>query len=91
MKTTNRSADKARSHLSTSDSRPKAHADLKYATGVRMVNGRLVSKTLADPELKDAVKKATRAMFPNREAFVKEMHRRGVLTATGKVSKKYGG
>lgn len=91
VKTQNRSADKAHSHLSARESKPTAHADVKAASPLRLLNGRIVSKTLADPDLKAQVKSAEKRMFPNRDAFVKEMHRRGVLTATGRLSKNYGG
>lgn len=88
--TQNRSAGKARSHLSEQGARPSAHVVPKPAA-LRVVNGRLVGKTLADPDVQAAVKRASKIMFPDRESFIKEMHRRGVMTATGKVSKKYGG
>jgi flagellum-specific peptidoglycan hydrolase FlgJ len=86
-----RNAPKARSHLSARVTKPAAHAVTKKDSNVRIVNGRMVSKTLADPEIKAQVESANKKMFPNREAFIKEMHRRGVLTRTGKLTKNYGG
>jgi len=56
-----------------------------------MINGRLVSKTLADPDLKSAVTRAGKTMFASKEEFIKEMARRGVLTPSGKLTKQSGG
>jgi hypothetical protein len=61
------------------------------SANVRMVNGRLVSKTLADPDLKSAVTQAGKTMFASKEEFIKEMARRGVLTPSGKLTKQSGG
>lgn len=74
------------------DDRPRAHAiDKDSSASVRMVNGRLVSKTLADPDLKNAVTQAGKTMFASKEEFIKEMARRGVLTPSGKLTKQSGG
>lgn len=70
--------------------RPQAHALVK-AANVRVVDGRLVSKTLADPELKQAVQQANKSLYPTKQAFVEEMARRGVLTRAGKLTKASGG
>jgi len=72
------------------DERPHAHSAQSDAL-VKMVNGRLVSKTLADPELKGTVRKASKSIYPNKKAFVEEMARRGVLTRQGKLTKASGG
>lgn len=72
------------------DGRPTAHA-LRDEAAVKMVNGRLVSKSLADPDMKSAVKEASKSIYPNKKAFVEEMARRGVLTRHGKLTKASGG
>lgn len=85
------SALKACSPLPDRDEKPSAHADLKSPSGVRLVNGRIVSKTLADPDVQGRIRSVEKKMFPDQAAVRKEMYRRGVMTASGKVSKKYGG
>lgn len=82
----------ARARECAPDDRPRAHAiDKESSAGVRMVNGRLVSKTLADPDLKSAVTRASKTMFASKEEFIREMARRGVLTPSGKLTKQSGG
>lgn len=58
---------------------------------VVMIEGRLVGPTLADPELREEVKKAAASLFPTREATLKYFVKRGVLTPTGKLTKRAGG
>lgn len=72
------------------EERPSAHA-LRDEAAMKMVNGRLVSKSLADPDMKSAVKEASKSIYPTKKAFVEEMARRGVLTRGGKLTKASGG
>lgn len=80
----------ARSRGHGLDDRPGAHA-VPNDVGVKMVNGRWVSKTLADPDLKSTVHEASKSIYPDKKAFVEEMARRGVLTRGGKLTKASGG
>jgi hypothetical protein len=70
--------------------RASAHAVPKEG-GLRMVGGRLVGPTLADPEVKRGLSdfKADLRSDPEklREWYVKQ----GVLTKGGKLTKTYGG
>ena len=73
---------------------PKQRTDETDSSANRTVwisNGRVVSKTLADPDVQKKLKADQLKKYPNREAFIKEMHRRGVLTRTGKLKENYGG
>ncbi len=70
--------------------RPNAHAVPKD-NNLRVVNGRLVGPTLADPGMDAAIKKAQNRLFPTREAAIEHFHKIGVLTKTGKLTKNYGG
>ena len=58
---------------------------------LRVVNGRLVGPTLADPGMAKKVRDAQRRMFPTRQAFIDHFHKQGVLTPSGKLTKRYGG
>jgi hypothetical protein len=60
-------------------------------TGVRLVNGRVIGPTLADPGMDKKVHDAERRLFPNRQAAIDHFHKRGVLTANGNLTKAYGG
>lgn len=70
--------------------RASAHATPTSAD-VRVEGGRLVSKTLADPDVAQRIKAIKDKMRADpvklRAAFVK----RGILTPGGKLSKAYGG
>ncbi len=76
--------------MKTESERASAHADLK-PSNLRMVNGRLVGPTLADPGMEAAIKRAQGKLFPNREAAIKHFRKQGVLTKSGKLTKAYGG
>lgn len=89
--TKERSNAQAQPHLLVGAGKPRAHAVVKERPGLRLVNGRIIGRTLADPDMREKVNAISKRAFPNKEAFVKEMNRRGVLTPTGKLSKKYGG
>lgn len=58
---------------------------------IRLVNGRLIGPTLADPGMDAKIEEAQRRMFPTREAAIAHFHKRGVLTRGGKLSKAFGG
>ncbi len=70
--------------------RPNAHA-LTKDKQLRMVNGRLVGPTLADPGMETAIKQAQKRLFPTREAAIEHLRKSGALTKTGKLTKNYGG
>lgn len=70
--------------------RASAHAIVKDSAR-HVVNGRLVSRTIADSNMQAAVKRAEKQMFPNREAALEHFRKKGVLTPTGKLTKAYGG
>ncbi|MNL07223.1 hypothetical protein D3C87_1278940 [compost metagenome] len=58
---------------------------------LRLVNGRLVGPTLADPGMDAKIEEAQRRLFPTREATIEYFHKRGVLTRTGKLTRAFGG
>lgn len=58
---------------------------------VKVVNGRLVGPTLADPGMDRKILAAQRSMFPTREAAIAHFQKRGVLTATGNLTKAFSG
>lgn len=58
---------------------------------VKVVNGRLVGPTLADPGMDQKILAAHKRMFPTREAAIKHFSKKGVLTPTGHLTKAYGG
>lgn len=67
------------------------HANLETNDAVRIVNGRLVGPTLADPGMDEKVRDAQHRMFPTRQAAIDHFRKRGILTRTGKLTKNYGG
>jgi hypothetical protein len=80
----------AKHSTNSKTNRAAAHADLKPAN-LRVVNGRLVGPTLADPGMQAAVKRAEKKLFPTREAAIEHFRKQGVLTKSGKLTKAYGG
>lgn len=85
MKTANKSRTPATKHVKPSNN------TVSRARPVALINGRLVGPTLADPELQEEVKKAAAALLPNREAALKYFVKRGILTPSGKLTKRSGG
>jgi len=67
-----------------------AHAELKDA-GLRVVNGRLVGPTLADPAVKKRLAASKSALREDPAKLRQEYVARGVLTKSGKLTKAYGG
>lgn len=82
-------AAKVTAHIKPRD-KPKAHA-FENKGAVWIVDGRLVSKTLADPEIQQQLQADMKKKYPNKAAVIKEFQRRGILTPTGKLTKAYGG
>jgi agmatine/peptidylarginine deiminase len=58
---------------------------------LRVVNGRLVGPTLADPGMDKRIEEVQRRMFPTREAVIAHFHKRGILTRKGNLTKAAGG
>lgn len=58
---------------------------------IKVVNGRLVGPTLADPGMEQKILAAQKRMFPTREAAIQHFSKKGVLTPTGHLTKAYGG
>lgn len=57
--------------------------------GVRLINGRVIGPTLADPGMDKVVDAAQRRMFPTRQAAIEHFRKRGVLTSTGNLTKAF--
>ncbi len=58
---------------------------------LRLINGRLVSPSLADPDVKRRVLKKTAALRKDVEALRASYVRDGVLNTDGTLTKRYGG
>jgi YD repeat-containing protein len=52
-------------------------------------NGRLVSKTLADPDVREELEAEWAERRKNPEALLQYYVKRGVLTPTGRLTKRY--
>lgn len=72
------------------EGRPAAHAVLK-GEGLRMVNGRLVGQTLADPEVKRRVTEFKNELRKDPVKLRQWYVEQGLLTPTGKLTKEFGG
>lgn len=59
--------------------------------GLRLVNGRVVGRSIADPDVKKEVKKLHAALRQNTEGLTKFYVDQGILTPAGKLSKRFGG
>lgn len=66
-------------------------AATKSATHLRLINGRLVSPSLADPEVKTQVVKKAAALRKDVVALRASYVRDGILNKDGTLSKRYGG
>lgn len=64
---------------------PAAHG------GVWLNNGRLVSRTIDEPDIKQAIEKKFAELARNPEALHDLLVERGFITPTGKLPKRYGG
>jgi hypothetical protein len=63
-----------------------------HATTVRMASGqRVYSHSLADPEVADRVAAFQQRIVNNPEMGMKLLREAGILTPTGRLSKKFGG
>ena len=74
--------------LSVTTSRKKAHLS---RDAVWVSNGRLVSRTIDEPEIKKAIDEQRSNMRKDPEALKAYYIKRGFLTPKGKLSKRYGG
>ncbi|QTD44581.1 hypothetical protein [Ottowia testudinis] len=63
----------------------------KLSSGLWLVNGRLVSKTLSDPQVREAVNQSMTALRQDKDALRAYYVRMGILDKSGKLSKNYGG
>jgi hypothetical protein len=70
--------------------RPRAHA-IPKPKGLRMMNGRLVGPTLNDPEVKRQLAEKKQELRKDPEKLRAWYVKHGVLTATGRLTKDYGG
>ncbi|MFN7155237.1 MAG: hypothetical protein ACK4OE_16250 [Acidovorax sp.] len=68
-----------------------ATALLDGNTAIRMVNGRLVSPTLNDPEVKKEVAAKMGVLRQDLDALRAYYVRQGVITKGGNLTKRYGG
>lgn len=59
--------------------------------GIRMVNGRLISLTLNDPAVIKEVHESMAELRKNPEALRAYYVKQGVITPTGRLTKRYGG
>ncbi|XAH25462.1 hypothetical protein AAFF27_09790 [Xylophilus sp. GW821-FHT01B05] len=60
-------------------------------SGVRVVNGRLVSKTLGDPDMSERVGQAMASLRKDPAKLKAFYIQQGVLTPGGKLAKRFGG
>jgi hypothetical protein len=81
-------ADRRTSRAST---KPQAHAIRESNRGVKVVDGRVVSASLADPAIRRNVTALAEERRKDRGTLLQEYVRQGILTPGGKLSKKYGG
>lgn len=68
-----------------------ATAELQAGRGVRVLNGRLVGPTLADPGMDKVIRAHIKENFPDRESKLRFLQKSGLLTKTGKLTKAYRG
>ena len=61
--------------------------EVKAAPKVRLVNGRIVGKSIADPDVQDKLTTPEQTRAGLTLFYVKQ----GILTADGKLSKRFGG
>jgi hypothetical protein len=70
--------------------RPNAHA-LPRESALRMENGRIVGPTLNDPAVKKQLSEQKAELRKDPEKLREWYIQNGMLTAGGKLAKKYGG
>ena len=58
---------------------------------VRLTSGRLISRTIDEPEIKQAIEKKLAELKSNPEALHNFLVERGFITRAGKLPKRYGG
>ena len=66
-------------------------AVLEGSSTVRMVNGRLVSATLNDPDVKKEIATQRQALRQDVDALRAYYIKQGVITKGGNLTKRYGG
>jgi len=66
-------------------------AALTTQSPIRVVNGRIVSLTLNDPEIKKKMAARRAKLRANPQALREEYVKAGILTPGGKLTKRYGG
>lgn len=69
----------------------KVSAQATSVSTLHVVNGRIVSPTLNDPDVKRQVRDAMAEHRKSDEALLRFYVSQGVLTKDGKLSKKFGG
>lgn len=74
--------------LSVTAPRKKAHLS---RDAVWLSNGRLVSRTIDEPEIKRAIDEQRADLRKDPQALKDYYIKRGFLTPAGKLSKRYGG
>lgn len=62
-------------------------AEVKTAPKYRVVNGRVIGKSIADPGVQAEMKKLDKNVGSLRTFYVEQ----GILTRAGKLSKRFGG
>jgi len=62
-------------------------AEAKPAPKIRVINGRVVAKSIADPDVQAEVKKLDKKVSSLRTFYVDQ----GILTPAGKLAKRFGG
>lgn len=65
------------------------HLRLHTEPVVRIVGGRLVGPSLADPGMDARIEQAQHDLFPTRQAAIDHFKKLGVLTPAGRLTKAY--
>jgi len=58
---------------------------------VQLVNGRVVAKSIADPDVQVEVQKLNQDLRSNVEKLRRSYIEQGILASDGKLAKRYGG
>lgn len=66
-------------------------ATLTAQSPIRVVNGRIVSLTLNDPEIRSRLEARRAKLRADPQALREEYVKAGFLTPGGKLTKRYGG
>lgn len=71
--------------------RGSRHVATKALTGVRLADGRVVTKSIADDDVQVEVQKLNRDLRANVEKLRLSYIEQGILASDGKLAKRYGG